>query len=121
MATLEETLYARISPLCARVYPDVAPLDTVRPYVTWQQVGGTSPIFTDNTLPSKRNAEMQINVWGDTRASVTALAQQIEAALCATPTADFVASPIGAHRADYDHDNMIFGTIQDFTLWNTRP
>lgn len=120
MATLEQNIYARISPLCARVYPDVAPIGATQPYVTWQQVGGTSDTFIDSALPSKRNAEVQVNVWGATRQSVNDLMLSIESAFVTSPTAEFCASPTGAFVADYDIDNLIFSARQDFTIWNNR-
>ena len=120
MATLEQNIYARISPLCPRVYPDVAPIGATQPYVTWQQVGGTSDVLLNNTLPSKRHAEVQVNVWGATRQAVNDLMLSIESALVTSPTSEFCASPTGAFVADYDIDNMIFGAHQDFTIWNNR-
>lgn len=120
MAALEQNIYARIAPLCARVYPDVAPIGAALPYVTWQQVGGTSDTFADSTLPSKRNAEVQVNAWGATRQAVNVLMLSIESALATSPTSEFCATPRGAFVADYDHDNLIFSARQDFTIWNNR-
>lgn len=118
MATLEQNIYARLSAVCPRVFPDVAPVGTVKPYITWQQIGGDAPLFADQTAPSKRNADVQVNVWGGTRAEVNAMSIAAQNALCYPPTSEFCATPTGAFVATYDDDNLVYGAQQDFTMWN---
>lgn len=117
--SLESSLFSLLSPLSGgRVFPDVAPLSTARPYITWQQVGGESLAYTDDTVPDLRNGLIQINVWHDTRAGATALALQIEAALMTAN--DLQSRPDGALIATHEPDLSLYGTRQDFSIWATR-
>lgn len=52
----------------ARCYPDVGPANAVRPYITYQQVGGQSPNITQNVI-GIQNTRLQVNVWADTLAT----------------------------------------------------
>ena len=116
--SLEESLHAELSPLCARVYPDFAPAGTALPYVTWQQFGGQAPTYLDGTLPDKRCAWVQINAWATTRAQANALMLAIEAALCGSAT--LIARPQGALMAAVSEDDGIRGAMQDFEVWADR-
>lgn len=101
-----------------RVYPDLAPLGTAMPYITWQGAGGKSLRFLDNTPGDKRNTRVQINTWAATRTQANLLARQIEDALCAT--ALFIASPDGEPVNDYDAETKSYGAMQDFLIDSTR-
>lgn len=116
--SLESDLYAALSAVCARVYPDVAPTNTARPYVTWQQIGGQAPSYLERAVPDKRNAEVQVNVWAATRSEANALALQIEAALTAATA--FQSKPVGALFATHEEDLNLYGTNQDFSIWAAR-
>jgi len=113
---LEVDLNALLKTLCPRVFPDIGPEPLpVRPYVTWQQVGGEAITFLDRTLPGKRNARMQINVWADTRLAANTLALQIENALRLSTA--FQASPVGALVSGYELDVKLYGCRQDFSIY----
>jgi hypothetical protein len=116
--TLEEKLTALLRTICPRSYCDFAPTDTLRPYVTYQQIGGEALTFMDNAVPSKENAEIQVNVWSDSRLEAKSLIKQIEAALI--QTIDMQARPVSASRADFDADMKWYGASQDFTIWADR-
>ena len=116
--TLEEKLVALIRPICARVKPDFAPVNTERPYVTYQQVGGEVIDFVDNTVPTIENGEIQINVWANTRSDAKSLIKQIEAELIRT--VEVQARPLSASVSDFDADMEIYGSRQDFSIWSTR-
>ncbi len=79
----EPTIVTALGALVSnRVFPDVAPENTERPYITYQQIGGVGINFLDQgTIPNKRHARFQINVWADTRAAVVTLMEQVEAAI----------------------------------------
>lgn len=96
-----------------RIYPDVAPLNTVRPFVAYQAVGGQSsqPLNGGSGI---RNSRMQINVWADTRSTATALMNDVIAAL-ANDTVKAVA--IGEPVSDYEPDTTLFGSRLDFSIW----
>lgn len=116
--TMEADLTALLKTLCPRVYPDKAPTTTVRPYITYQAVGGRSLRWLDGSASDKRHTLMQINVWDSTRAGANALVRQIEDALCAS--AAFTAWPNGEPVWDDDDDPDLYGCIQDFTIYSNR-
>lgn len=116
--TLETELVAVLQPLCARVFPDVAPEGTETPYVVWHQYGGAAVMFTEGAMADRRNCHVQINVWHASRAVCNQLSLDIEAALVAHPA--FQAQPLNAHSATYDEDQAMRGAMQDFSLWAAR-
>jgi hypothetical protein len=115
--SLESSLFSALTGLVAgRVYPDVAPELAALPLITYIQVGGEAPNFLDSaTLPSKRNARVQIDCWATTRAAATTLAQQIEDALRASNTLRPIV--LGAPVATFDADLKLRGSRQDFSVW----
>lgn len=116
--SLESDLYAVLQTICPRVYPDVAPAGTARPYIVWQQIGGEAVSYTDNEVPSLRNAYVQVSAWAESRLQASLMAQQIEAALIASPT--LAARPQSAMQAAYSEDTELRGAMQDFTIWADR-
>jgi hypothetical protein len=117
--SMESDLYTLLKDFVSnRVYPDIAPLAVVHPYITWQGVGGRSLRFMDNTAADKRNTRVQINAWATTRAAANALARQVEDAMCAT--ALFTASPLGEPVSDYDTETKTYGAMQDFSIFSAR-
>jgi hypothetical protein len=116
--TIESDLYTVLSAVCPRAFPDVAPTSTQRPYITYQQFGGDVIKYIDPTIPSAKNGYFQVNIWADTRSDAALLMLQAETALI-TSTA-FQASPTSAPVSDYDIDNLIYGSRQDFSVWSDR-
>lgn len=116
--TIEAGLFSAISAVCPRVFPDVAPVTTVRPYVTYQQIGGKAVNFMGREVPNKRNARIQVNVWADTRAGSVSTMQAIEDAIRMSTL--FQGEPESAMTADYDPDMLVYGSRQDFTIWDDR-
>lgn len=116
--TLEEKLVALLLPICPRTFPDFAPPDTARPYVTWQQIGGETVDFSDNAVPSKENALVQINVWSDRRSEAKDIIKQIESALIGAIAFD--ARPTAAAASDADPDMARYCSRQDFAVWADR-
>ncbi|MFM0210446.1 DUF3168 domain-containing protein [Paraburkholderia sediminicola] len=96
-----------------RVYPDVAPAGTLRPYITYQAVGGQSPNYLNNTVDLE-NARMQINVWADTRSAARALMKSVITTLSAPP---ILATTIGAPVSNYEADTKLYGSREDFSIW----
>lgn len=116
--TLEADLYTELYALCPRVFPDNAPLDTTRPYITWQQIGGEALAYFERSTPTARNARIQINVYADTRVAANTLALAIEDAL--TVSTRFQAKPESALLATRELDFDAYGTMQDFNIWAQR-
>lgn len=116
--SVESDLKTVLATACARVFPDFAPVNTTRPYLTYQQIGGEVINFTSNDLADLKNGEFQVNVWADSRASAASTMLAIEAALRAS--AVFTAQPMSAPVADYDADVPVYGARQDWSIWSTR-
>lgn len=117
--TVESSIYDTLKALVAnRVYPDLAPLNTVRPFITYSQVGGEALSFLENTLPDKKHGRFQIDVYSDSRAACASVALQVEAVMTAATA--FQSRAIGAPVSTYEPDVLIFGTQQDFSVFSTR-
>ena len=117
--TIEAQLFSALSPLVSgRVFPDVAPMSTVRPYIVYNQVGGEVVSYLANTVPTQQNGRFQFNVWADTRATCAAVMLQVETAL--VTSTEMQATPVGAPHGDFDHDMDLFGAMQDFSIWSER-
>ena len=118
--SVEAELTTLLKTLCDRVFPDVAPAGTARPYVTYSGIGGKPLRFLDNTAGDKRNTIMQINVWSSTRAQTMDLIRDIEEALCASAT--FTATPMDEPFSAYEEDAEppLYGANQDFSIYATR-
>jgi len=101
-----------------RVYPDVAPAAAALPRIVYQQVGGVSDVFLDNTFPDKENGRFQVTSWAATRLAAMALAKQVEAALVGS--ASITCRPVGARVSGYEPDTALFSSRQDFSIWSTR-
>lgn len=107
-----------VKTLCPRVFTDFAPVNTVRPYVTFHYLGGKALRFVENTAADKRHTIVQVSVWANGRLEANALARQIEEALCATPL--FEATPQDEPVGDADPDIPVYGTRQDFDIYSAR-
>lgn len=119
--SIEATLTTALQALCPRVSPDVAPLGTARPYVTYQGIGGRSLRWLDKSAADKRHTHFQINVWADTRAAALLLIRAIEDALCAATA--FSAMPYGEPRSvteELPDEQLLYGCIQDFDIYSLR-
>lgn len=101
-----------------RAYPDVPPDVPVYPFITYQQVGGQAGWFLDQSMPDKKHARMQVNVWAATRVQANTIGRQVEAAISA---GTMQATPIGALQAEYESDLKKYGTRQDFGVWYPDP
>lgn len=122
--TVETQLTTLLLTLCPRVFPDVAPVGTAKPYVTYQQIGGERLRNLNKTAADKRKAFIQINVWSDSRLSANDLCRQIEEAMATATAFNAVedAEPLWTHD-DIDLQDApdgLYGCSQDFTVIATR-
>lgn len=117
MSAEAEIYTALVSLAGGRVFADLAPPNMqALPRITYQQVGGASVNFLDQaTIPNKRNARMQINVWASTRQAASELSQQVETAIRAAP---LQATVLGAPVAVFEPTTELYGTHQDFSVWS---
>lgn len=118
--SLETAVVAVLQAQCPRVYPANAPLDTPRPFVTWDHIGGDPLRYIDGTAATNRMALLQINVWAATKAQALSLGLAIEDALCTAPA--FSASPNVAPQGRFEDavEPPLYGSVQDFTVLGTR-
>lgn len=117
--TIEATIFTILSPLVdGRCFPDFAPVETQRPYITYQQVGGVAIAFTSGEVGDHENADMQVNVWHDTRVGANEIAKSAEASLVAATA--ITARPRGALVSTSDSAVPVYGTRQDFSIWAPR-
>lgn len=116
--SMEADLVTLLQTVCPRVFPDVAPANTAKPFVTWQLLGGESLRFLNNEAPDKRNTYLQVSVYSTTRLESLNLIRAAEEALCASP--EFVAKPQGEPIATYEDDTTLYGAIQRFSIWANR-
>lgn len=111
--SFESDLYAVLDAVApGSVYPDFAPVDTPRPYVTWQKIGGPSLNPLGGETSGRRSVEVQVNVWADSRLQATTLIRSIEAAMRATTA--FFAEPMSEPVDDFDADIPVYGSLQSF-------
>jgi hypothetical protein len=118
--TVEKQIFDALRALVAdRVYPDVAPEDAVRPYVTYQCLGGFPVNFVEGGMPSQRNTRYRVNVWGDGRAAVSATSLAVEYALrnAASLQTTVMTNPVALN----DPETRLRGTSQDFSFWTPVP
>lgn len=118
---MESDLVALLQAQCPRVYADVAPISTARPYVTYQAIGGRPLRWLNGTPSDRRHTIVQVNVWADSRAGALELVRQIETALC-DGAAPFIARPEGEPVSDVADDIVParYGSIQDFSIYSLR-
>ena len=110
--SFEADLYAVLNAvLPGKVYPDFAAVDTQRPYVTWQQIGGPVLNPVDGSATGLRSVEVQVNVWANTRLEARNVIRAIEAAMRA---ATFDARPMGEPIDDFDAEIPVYGSLQSF-------
>lgn len=114
--TVEAEIFSALKGLVAnRVYPDVAPDLTPRPYIVYQQVGGVAVNFVEPAVPNKKAGRFQVSVWADTRAQAATLARQVEDTLRLVP--ELQTTVLGAPVSAYEADTKLRGTHQDFSFW----
>lgn len=119
--SLETLIAATLGPLVAgRIYPDAAPLATPRPYITYQQVGGTPVTYTSKELPDHEHALVQINIWSDTRLQASLVRKLAEVALVSAAGFEARADsgPVSQHEPDMTPPG--YGVRQDFSIWLPR-
>lgn len=115
--TFEADLYTVLAAVTPRVFPDFAPVETLRPYCTFQQIGGDVIQLVENVKPGLRLPDVQINIWSDTRAEAMSVIRAIEDAMRAATA--FRAIPQAEPMCDFDADTPVYGAHQDFRCRHT--
>lgn len=113
---MEALIYQSLQGLVeGRVFPDVAPGGTARPYLTYQAVGGSAINYTEGTAPGYRNARVQINVWADTRMQSSSIGNAVENTM--RGVSGLQTTVLGAATSIYEPDTGLYGQMQDFSVW----
>ncbi|WP_244108518.1 DUF3168 domain-containing protein [Burkholderia anthina] len=116
----EAMVVAALGPLVSngdgtfRCYPDVAPANVVKPYITYQSVGGKSANYLNNTASAQKNARIQIWVWANDRATAINLMAAVIASLEPPP---IEATSIGSPVSAWEFDTKLYGSRLDFSIW----
>ncbi len=118
--SLQADLVALLKVRCPRVFTDVASLNTPRPYVTFQFIGGRSLRWLDGAASDKRQTRVQVNVWADTRAACTTLIQQIEDDLAAATDFHATVESEPINTVETDIEPTRYGATQDFLIYSAR-
>ena len=116
--SMESDLSTLLAAICVRTFPDIAPANTVTPYITWQALGGEAMRYTDGSAADRRNTLMQVNVWSKTRLEALTMIRQIEDAMCSF--SGWQAQPQGEAMSVYEPDTLLYGSIQRVEIWATR-
>lgn len=116
--SLESNVYTVLKTVCDNVYPDFAPENTARPFITWNQIGGTSIKPLGKSVPNMREAVIQVSVWAETRLGAS---QLILAADSALRTSTLFAAQASAEMVSVaDQGTGLRGAIQDFVIRDLR-
>lgn len=113
---IETHIYAALQEFVGgRCFPDVAPEQTARPYITYQNVGGQPISFIDSAIPNREFARVQVSVWADTRIEASDLGRAIEHAL--RGMTELQTDVITGRMATSDETTGYRGTMQDFSFF----
>lgn len=98
------------------IYPDIAPMDAVLPYVTFSYVGGQSVTTFCGNLPV--NTRLQFNAWAKTRLEANRVIREVGKIVTAPP---FRAVAQGEPVAEYEPVTKDRGMRQDYSFWLVAP
>jgi hypothetical protein len=114
---IEKTIMDAINSLVAdRVFFDAVPQDTLLPYLTLQQVGGSPVGYLDGT-DSQDLVRIQIDVFAGNRTQANALMEAVRVILAADP---FNAAAVGSPVSGYESSVQIFRRSCDFMVLTDR-
>jgi hypothetical protein len=116
--SLESNVYTVLKTVCDNVYPDFAPEDAPKPFVTWTQIGGSAIKPLGKDVPNIRESVIQVNAWSLSRITTTQLILGIDAAM--RTATQFSAQPVAEMMSVTDQDTGMRGAIQDFVIRDLR-
>ncbi len=97
-----------------RIFPEVAPDGTPRPYITFQAVGGKAFNYVEGGHVGLRNARVQITVWADTRSQSSQTGNAAEVILLGVT--DLQPEVLEAAIWLYEPETGLRGQRQDFSF-----
>lgn len=118
--SLETDFSAVLLTKCPRVTPGTSALNSARPFITWDHIGGDPLRYVDGTASTDVLALLQVRTWANTRAESLALARQIEDALCASTAMS--ARPISLPFCDVEDavEPPLYYAQQEFEVLGDR-
>lgn len=96
-----------------RIYPDTAPQDSVKPYITFSDVGGQTNNYLGD-VPGIDNQVVQIEITALTSASREAIKNAVIAAL--DPVANMVSQPMGT----WEFETKTYRLMLEYSFWVGR-
>jgi len=93
-----------------RIYQTIAPQDVVKPYVTWNIVGGHSESYLSEGAGSDQQ-RIQVDVWALDGVGRKNLANAVRDAL------EPYGYPVGVPMDDYESDTKLFRMMLQFNFW----
>jgi hypothetical protein len=110
--------YAGLAALAgARVYPDIAPQNCLKPYAVWQEIALTPTADLSGTAESNslNNHLVQVSCWASTAKEARDLDAQVRLAMNAAT--GFKSLLRDSRSAGYEQDTKSFGIQSDFSVW----
>lgn len=118
--TIESDVHAAIVTASPRVHAVLAPLRTVRPYVTVQNIGGDPTYYLDRSAADKRVIRLLVKTWANSKAEAVALARQVEVAMMtATAFTARVESEL-LDDVETDVEPWLYSEMQEFVAIGPR-
>lgn len=116
--TLEEKMYAVVSPVVHQCFPVKGPFAIHAPVAIWERLGGTPIYFMDNTAADKSHAIVRVTFFETTAIKAAITMKEIEKAMVGTDV--FLSSPRTepVTIADENPDGFYI-LAQDFNVWFT--
>lgn len=113
-----ELLVTTLNPLFSnRVFPDMAPFNTPKPYCTFQPIGGKPMNLWAGGATDITFSRIQFNVWASSRLEADALIKQLENTVKSDP---LFGRSEGGPIARTESENLR-GYQQDFTFAVSMP
>lgn len=117
--SFEEDVTALLNPLVAgQVFWDFTPDNYDYPFILLYQRGGRGYWYVDKTIPSHKNAKLDIEVWAKTKEAAARIIREVESAFAGST---MVVTPLGAFGSMSDPVQKLHGSQQDFSVWYPDP
>jgi len=114
------SLDAEVRPLlltaCPRAYRGRVRVTPVYPLIIYQKVGGRAFDYSEQKVPGKANARLQVWVWAKSPLEADAISRAVRVALVEGPTkARTLIDPVDDENEALD----LFGSRADYEVWYT--
>ena len=115
--SLEATIKTLLGPLVGgRLYADITPDNPTFPLIVYQQVGGRTTEYADQTIPDKEHARVQVMVWAKSRLEASQIARAARAAIIGN---NWPAQTYAAPVSLYQEELKLYGSRTDYGVWYT--